>query len=169
LKERLWQKSLKNADKVWTMLAAFFCKMYHIEQTQWLLKNRKDPVILHKEHELNLLKLKKFIDGFVATRNVEARKNAYHGPRTKFRIILDYWEGTVKGQRKAGGVLADYMKRQNDEVALLRQRNRELRVIPGASPSESRRDIVMNPDILEKYMPSGLDYFEDKSDQPSGQ
>jgi hypothetical protein len=151
------------------MLATFICKMYHIDQTQWLLKNRKNLAIPHKEHELNLLKLKKFIDGYVATRHVEARKNAYHGPRTKFRIVLDYWENTVKCQRKAGGVLADYMKRQNDEVALLRQRNRELRVIPGASPRDSRRDIVMNPDILEKYMPSGLDYFEDTSDQPSGQ
>jgi hypothetical protein len=116
-----------------------------------------------------LLKLKKFIDDFVTTRHVEARKNAYHGPRTKFRIILDYWEETVKHQRKVGGVLADYMKRQNDKVALLKQRNRELRVIPGASPRDSRRDIVMNPDILEKYMPSGLDFFEDTLDLPSGQ
>lgn len=105
----------------------------------------------------------------MTTRHVEARKNAYHGPRTKFRIVLDYWEETVKRQRKVGGVLADYMKRQNDEVALLRQRNRELRVIPGASPRDSMRDIVMNPDILEKYMPNGLDYFEDTLDQPSGQ
>jgi hypothetical protein len=34
VKERLWQKSLKNADRIWTILATFICKMYHIDQTQ---------------------------------------------------------------------------------------------------------------------------------------
>ena len=167
VEKRLWQKSLKNADKVWTMLATFICKMYHIDQTQWLLKNRKNPAIPHKQHELNLIKLKKFIDDFVATRHVEARRKAYCGPRTKFRTVLDFWEKTVKGQRKAGGVLADYMQSQNDEVALLRQRNRDLRFMAGASPRESRRDIVMNPDMLEKYMPSGFGPLEAMSPQPS--
>lgn len=151
------EKKAIEVHNVITTLAVYICKMHMLDLEFNLEQGSMMNRMMFKRLTEEKIVVKAFIDSASENIKITYEEKNFKKPNNKFGKVLKWFHEKFRKDR-TNTVLGDLIARKRKDIMDKKKEKKRNRFLPDAEPDEDKREMVLNSNILKKY----LNVFEQK-------